>query len=219
MAADESPRQLAPLIAVVAAALVLIAALAAITLLVLRDGGDNSSDLAPNEVARVDTVGPITKRTFNHWYAVIARTQRAGKGATSAQPPEVNSPAGRQLKAQVMEFLIASDWLEGEAKKRGVVVGDGEVLRLFRRTKRESFPKPAAYRQFLRKSGQTEQDILSRVRLQGLTAKVRADVTGSASDPQQKQQQLDAYQRDFKDQWRPRTHCAPGYLVPSCGNG
>jgi foldase protein PrsA len=80
------------------------------------------------------------------------------------------------LRDQVMQLLIQNEWVEGEAKERGVKVTDAEVRKAFDQQKKQSFPKEKDYQQFLKTSGFTEQDVLFRVRLETLSTKLREAV-------------------------------------------
>jgi foldase protein PrsA len=77
----------------------------------------------------------------------------------------------------VMQFLVSAKWIEGEAKERGLSATDAEVKRQFEQTKDQSFPNDKAYKRFLKTSGQTEEDLLFRVRLDVLSNKIRQKVT------------------------------------------
>ena len=80
------------------------------------------------------------------------------------------------LKTQVMQFLISAEWIQQEADKRGIKVSDKEVQTEFNDQKKQSFPKEADYQKFLKSSGQTEADLLFRVKLDVLSNKVREKV-------------------------------------------
>ena len=71
------------------------------------------------------------------------------------------------LKQQVMQFLISSEWIQGEAKEQKVEVTDKEVDKQFETTKKQSFPKEADFQKFLKTSGMTLEDIKFRVKLDG----------------------------------------------------
>jgi foldase protein PrsA len=80
------------------------------------------------------------------------------------------------LKTQVMQFLISAEWIQQEADKRGIKVSDKDVRTEFTNQKKQSFPKEADYQKFLKSSGQTEADLLFRVKLDVLSNKVREKV-------------------------------------------
>ena len=77
------------------------------------------------------------------------------------------------LRDQVLQFLVSSQWIQGEAGDRKVKVTDAEVKKQFDTTKKQSFPKEADYKKFLASSGMTEADLLFRVKLDTLSNKLR----------------------------------------------
>jgi foldase protein PrsA len=157
-----------------------------------------------NAVATVDG-NSIEKSDFDHWLNVAAKS--GGQGATAVpKPPKFTEciaqkrkttpkPAkgqpkvtDSQLKAQckqeyeslrdqVLQLLISFKWIEGEAKEMGVKVTDAEVKKSFDKQRKQAFPKDADFQKFLKDSGQTEADILKRVRLDALSNKIREKVT------------------------------------------
>jgi foldase protein PrsA len=139
-------------------------------------GVDTSKD-----TAKIEDVGSIPITTFDHWYAVVAKQPQPGQ-KTAKPPPPLDSKQGQALKQQVMQFLISSDWIEGEAKQRGLDASSEEIQRQFLQTKKQSFPNEKAYQKFLATSGQTVQDLLFRVKLDVLSNKIRQDVTKGTSD-------------------------------------
>jgi foldase protein PrsA len=80
------------------------------------------------------------------------------------------------LKGQVMQYLITSEWLEREAEERDIKVSDETVRKEFDKQKKQSFPDDKAYQEFLKTSGQTEQDLLFRVRLDYISNEIRKQV-------------------------------------------
>jgi foldase protein PrsA len=132
------------------------------------------------DVAKIDDVGSISKNTFNHWYLVVSKQPQPGQKKPKP-PPALNSKQGQALKQQVMQFLVSADWIDGEAKDRGLSSSSAEVQKQFAQTKKQSFPNEKAYQKFLATSGQTVQDLIFRVRLDVLSNKIRQDVTKSVS--------------------------------------
>ena len=57
-----------------------------------------------------------------------------------------------------------------------IKVTDAEVKKSFAEQKKQSFPKDADYKKFIQQSGQTEEDILQRVKLDLLSNKIRDKV-------------------------------------------
>jgi foldase protein PrsA len=81
------------------------------------------------------------------------------------------------LRQQVMQFLISAEWIQQEADARGIKTSDKEVQKEFQDQKKQSFPKEKDYQEFLKTSGQTESDLLFRVKLDVLSNQVREKVT------------------------------------------
>src|SRR3954449_11279416 len=99
-------------------------------------------------------------------------------------PQGVPKPDAKALKAQckqeydginqqTLQFLITSQWLTQEAAKRHITATDKEVQTTFQQHKKQSFPKEADYQKYLQPSGQTETDLLFRVKLSVLTNKIQ----------------------------------------------
>jgi len=157
-----------------------------------------------NAVAEVDG-NAIEKNSFDHWLTVASRS--GGQAAAAApKPPKYTAciaqkrkttpkPAKGQpkvtdgqlktqckqeynaLRDQVLQLLVSFEWIEGEAKLQNVKVSDAEIKKTFDKQKKEAFPKEADFAKFLKDSGQTEKDIVKRVRLDSLSNKIREKVT------------------------------------------
>ena len=162
------------------------------------------NDVPANAVAKVvDEV--IDKNEFNHWLKAAAASQSQGLGgpvtvpdpptyekcaaakAKQPVPPGGQKPNPEQLKSQckqeyeglrdqVMQFLISAEWIQKEAEERDIQVSDEEVRKQFEDQKKQSFPEEKQYQEFLKSSGQTEEDLLFRVKLDALSNEVRKSV-------------------------------------------
>ena len=148
----------------------------------------------------------IKKEDFDHWLQAAASGQQppgTGGEVTVPEPPEFTEcieakkkqpqPPGApkpsdadlkklceqeydSLKLQVMQFLISAEWIQQEADDRDIEVSDEEVQKQFEDQKNQSFPNEKDYQQFLKTSGQTEEDLLFRVKLDVLSTKVRDEI-------------------------------------------
>ncbi len=162
-------------------------------------------------VAKVDDA-VIEKEDFDHWLQAAAQGQQppgAPGGVVIPDPPEFTdciaakkkqpAPPGSQkptdaqlkdqckqefdsLKQQVMQFLISAEWIQQEAEARDIEVSDEEVQKQFEDQKNQSFPNEKQYQQFLETSGQTEEDLLFRVKLDVLSNKVREAIIEGKGD-------------------------------------
>jgi foldase protein PrsA len=179
-------------------------ALAAVLIVGVMVNGCGGGGVPDDAVATVNGE-PISKRSLDRWLAVVAyaggrpaaaipkppdyancvthkRTAApaAGKGQaklTEAQATEQCKQEYAALRDQALGQLILFNWLEGEAADRGISVSDDDVQKSFTEQKTRSFPKDADYQAFLKSSGQTEDDVLLRVRYDLLSSKIRDQVT------------------------------------------
>ncbi len=167
-----------------------------------------------NAVATVDGQS-IEKTSFDHWLTVASKAG-GQPNATVPQPPDFTAcvaqkrkttpaPAKGQpkvtdaqlktqckteydgLRNQVLQLLVSFKWIEGEAKAQKVSVTDAEIKKSFDTQRKQAFPKDADFQKFLKTSGQTQDDILMRVRLDALSNKIRDKVTkgkDKVTDPQ-----------------------------------
>jgi parvulin-like peptidyl-prolyl isomerase len=80
-----------------------------------------------------------------------------------------------------MDFLIKGYWYQAEAARDHINVTDAQVQQAFLKAKNQQFSTPSQYQTVLKQTGQTQQDILFRFRIntifQKLIAKHRTTVT------------------------------------------
>jgi foldase protein PrsA len=178
-------------------------ALCALTAVVAVAAGCGGGSVPGNAVASVNG-DSIDKSEFTHWMNVAVKSSGqknatvpdppdyakcvAAKRKTTPQPgkgqPKVTDAALKKqcqqeytsLRDQVVSLLISYRWIQGEADKRGIKVTDAEVKKSFEAQKKQNFPKEADYQKFLKQYGQTEADILTRVKLDLLSNKIRDQV-------------------------------------------
>lgn len=111
--------------------------------------------------------------------AKVKTTPKPAKGQPNKTADQLKAACKSEytaLQDQVLQFLISSQWIQGESAERGVKVTDAEVAKQFATTKKQSFPKDADYQKFLVSSGMTEPDLLFRVKLDTLSNKLRAAI-------------------------------------------
>jgi parvulin-like peptidyl-prolyl isomerase len=83
--------------------------------------------------------------------------------------------------SQTMPFLITADWLQGEAAEQSIKITDAKVATQLKQIEAAQFPTPTALAQFLQASGETNADLLFRVRIDALSNQIRTKVTNSAT--------------------------------------
>jgi len=157
-----------------------------------------------NAVATVDGQ-TIDKSDFTHWMNVATKssgqtgtavpdpqdgyakcvaakrkaTPKPAKGQPKVTDDQLKTQCVQQyntLRDQVLQLLLQFKWIQGEADSMGVKVSKADVQKAFDQQKKQSFPKDADYQKFLKSSGQTNQDIIQRVRLDLLSTKIRDKV-------------------------------------------
>jgi foldase protein PrsA len=113
----------------------------------------------------------------------------ASKRATAPKPAAGQpQPSAVQFKAQclqeyqglrdqVMQFLISSDWIQGESADQGIKVTAADAQKQLATIKAQQFPTPADFAKFLSTSGMNQNDLLFRVTLDALSNKLRTKVT------------------------------------------
>jgi foldase protein PrsA len=205
----------------------LISLLAAAAVLPVAIAGCGN-DVPSGAVAKVDDA-VIKKEDFDHWLQAAAQGQQppgAGGEVVIPDPPDFTeciaakqkqpAPPGSQkptdaqlkdqcqqefdaLKQQVMQFLISAEWIQQEADARDIEVTDEEVQKQFEDQKNQSFPGEKQYQQFLETSGQTEEDLLFRVKLDVLSNKVREEIIEGKGDISD--EDIEAYYEENKERF------------------
>jgi foldase protein PrsA len=178
-------------------------ALVAVGFVAAGCGGGSSASIPGNAIASVDG-NAVDKTEFNHWLGIVAKssgqanaavpdppnftqcvadkrksTPKPGKGQPKVTDGQLKTQCQTEynaLRDQVVGLLVTYRWVQGEAKDRKVSVTDADVQKSFQSQKKQSFPKEADYQKFLKQSGQTQDDILLRVKIDLLFSKIRDQV-------------------------------------------
>ncbi|MDE3070139.1 MAG: peptidyl-prolyl cis-trans isomerase [Acidobacteriota bacterium] len=112
-----------------------------------------------------------------------ATAPKPAKGKVAPSAAQYKSQCEQQYtayKQEVLSFLISSQWVLSEASEQGVSVSQTEVKKRFDTLKGQQFPKESAFKEFLARTGESEEDLLLRVRLQLLASKIQEKVTKNA---------------------------------------
>lgn len=94
------------------------------------------------------------------------------------------------MKNEVLDNLIITIWLEGQAEELEIKISDEEKA------------------QALRGSGM----------LGLLQERIESKLRKKAPDPSEPQPYFSEIDREFEAKWPPRTHCVKGFVVQQCGN-
>lgn len=193
----------------------------------------------PADAVAVAAGIPITQAEFDHWLAVAAKTAASGKAPPidPSDPPGFNnciaqarrddpslakdsrqelkadcSVLFRSLSAEVMGFLIQSDWYAGYAARLGLVPSSQDVAKTFNAEKSQTFPTESKFNAFLKQEGETVTDIRFRVQVSLIAARLAARQKGNQSA------QAAAVQREIKSAFLAGTVCTPTVAMADCSN-
>jgi foldase protein PrsA len=178
-----------------------------------------------NAVAEVDGTA-IEKESFEHWMNVAAKTSgqpnakvpdapefttcvaekrktapKPAKGQPKTSDEDLKNQCKQEYEAlrdQVLQLLVSFEWIKGQAEEMNVSVSEAEVKKSFDQQRKQSFPKDADYKKFLKDSGQSEEDVMLRVRLDLLSNKIRDEIIKG------KDKVTDAQIQDFYDKNKER---------------
>lgn len=157
----------------------------------------------------VATVGDesISQQEFDRWFKTASAAQAQGGQVAEPDPPDFEKcvaakkklpqPQGQDkpsdselkkqckteyetLRTQVMQFLIQAEWVQQEAEKQDVKVTDAQIQKSLEDQKKQAFPNEKAYKEYLKSSGLTEEDVLFRVKLDQLQQKLTQKITEDA---------------------------------------
>ncbi len=117
----------------------------------------------------------IPRADYSHWLNVF--TKEAAQQAQQQQGAA--KPTAAQLRENTLRFLISARWLSGEASDQGVKVSDADVKKSLDDQKKQGFPKAGDYEKYLKSSGQSNGDVLQRVRVSLLSTKLSTKVAGN----------------------------------------
>jgi foldase protein PrsA len=160
------------------------------------------SSIPGNSVAVV-AGNPISAQAFNHWMYVAAKGQAAQSpgqpvivpndppnftkcvAQVKADIPSLKKTPDKTLKAdcgqlftslsgQVMDFLIKGYWYQADAHRLGINITTAQINKALATAKKQQFSTAAQYQTFLKTTGETAQDILFRLRVDQIYAKLTA---------------------------------------------
>lgn len=157
----------------------------------------NASVSSTDAVAVVSGI-PIPKASYAHWVSI-----EKALGASS-------SPSH-----QALGFLITSEWVLGEAAARHIAISDTEVKQHYAQLVHQSFPKTGELKKYLAKSGETEADLLARIKVELLASRIAAKVT-SGKAANQRTALLTGFENNFHAHWKSLTVCHAGYMMEDC---
>jgi foldase protein PrsA len=113
------------------------------------------------------------------------------------------------VRTHILNILINYGWLNEEAAAHGIKLTDGEVQKRFKENIHIEFASPAAFQQYLTRTGLTEADEILRFKGAMLSGLIYEKIFKHQHNPQQ------AYP-EYLLRWAAKTHCATGYITQNC---
>lgn len=145
---------------------------------------------------------PIPVRALRHWQQIAA--------ASAGEPRRWKARSYRQAATAL---LIEHRWIEGEAKRMGVVVTRQETTAAYKRLRKTGFRNTAEYRRFTKRTKSTYRDIIRGVRIDLLQRRITAIVTEGAVDQAGAQFKIMNYRAERQKRWLPQSTCYPQWYL------
>jgi len=148
-----------------------------------------SGPVAPSKTLVMITAAPkgtgvISGAEFDRGMMETASTRSLKK------IPKPGSEEYVSMKTEVLDNLIITVWLEGQAKELGIDI-----------------------------SSEERAQALQEGRMLGLLQeRIESKLRKEAPDPSEPQPYFSEIDREFEAKWPPRTHCVKGFIVQQCGN-
>ena len=120
--------------------------------------------------------GVISKTSFDRFLDQTAKQSNL----PSTPPP--SDPQYEQLKDQAMQSVLQIAWIVGEANKRGLSFTDTQIQQSLGQIKSQ-FKTQEAYEKARDQAGLTEEDVLTRAKLQLIQDKIQEDISNGVPTP------------------------------------
>jgi parvulin-like peptidyl-prolyl isomerase len=99
-----------------------------------------------------------------------------------------------------MNELMNALWIEAESEDMGIQVTDKQIEDELEKIKKQSFPTPAAYKAFLKKSHLSPEEVERRVKLQVINTQVQEQVKAEAPLPTEEELK-EAYEEEKSERF------------------
>lgn len=133
-----------------------------------------------------DEIGSVSEAEFK-----LALLQQAAQ-AKLKKAPKPGEAKYEELRDAALGELLDEIWIQGEAEEQGISVTQKQIAAELAQIKKTNFKTEAEYREFLKTSKFTKQDVLDRVKLQILSTQLQEAITKKAP-PASKSEIADYY--------------------------
>jgi parvulin-like peptidyl-prolyl isomerase len=128
-----------------------------------------------------DGLGSVSKEDFDQ-----ALRQQVSQ-ASLKNLPKPGSKSYEELKIKTVEELLDAIWVRGQAEELDIAATDKQIEDELDQIKEQNFPTEKAYKQFLKTSRFTQEDVDDRVELQILGKQIQEKVSSEAPPPSDSQ--------------------------------
>lgn len=139
--------------------------------------------------------------------ACIAHLEETAPKPTKGQPKQTPAELKSECESQYKEYkttmlgyLIAAEWVMGEAEALKISITDHEVFKKLAELKKESFPEEKKFKEYLETSGFTISDLALRIKVELLERKIEEKITKDAKKPPTKAE-IAKYYNENKSQY------------------
>jgi parvulin-like peptidyl-prolyl isomerase len=157
--------------------------------------GIGSPSVPDGDVAIVESVpediGTVSEADLNR--AVLQQAASGGLKKT----PKPGEKKYEELQDAAMEELLNTIWIQGEADELGIAVTPKQIADELAQIKKQNFKTEVEYRQFLKTSKFTKEDVLNRVKLQLLSTQIQERISKEAPPPSESE--IASYYDSVKD--------------------
>lgn len=159
---------------------------------------------------------PSYRACIGHLRASLGKPGEPPRSATATALRQRCAQQYAMLRAQVLQSLITTEWVIGEGEELGLDPSGAEIERKSRQIRHSEFASEAAFRAYLKYTGETLADQLFRGKVKAVSAKIERRLEGEGRTLKARQQAFAAFSRRFPRRWAARTSCRSGYVVPDC---
>ncbi len=124
-----------------------------------------------------DEVGAVSEADFKR--AFLRQVAQAGLKKSPAPGEEKYE----EVKTAALGELLDSIWIQGEAEELGISATPKQIATELAQIKKQNFKTEAEYREFLKTSRFTKEDVLDRVKLQFLSTQIQERIAREAPPP------------------------------------
>lgn len=169
---------------------------------VTRDEFNRWMTIAANRSGQTPGSDPIPVPDPPNYTKCIANKKKTAPKPAKGQPATTDAQHKEQckqewegLRDQVLGFLIAAQWVKGEAAEQDIKLTKADIDKAFAEQKKQAFPKEADFKKFLEESGSTEADIRFQLEIEQLQQKLVEKIT-KGKDKVSDQQVAEYYEKN-----------------------